>query len=60
MAISHCTTQARTAFRENALESDPSRIKQMLADAAEAADFLRQHIAQARLNDAGRYGTSTV
>lgn len=55
-AIIQCTGEARKAFRANVSERDQDKIKRMVADAHEAASFLRQHIAQAKLNDAGRYG----
>ena len=36
--------------------SDPSRIKQLVEEAQEAADFIRTAVVQAKLNDRGNYG----
>lgn len=55
-AVVHCTNEARKAVRSNAAESDPAKIAQLVKDMSEAAEFLRTSIAQAQLNDSGRYG----
>ena len=55
-AVLHCTREARVAFQQNRLISDPTKIQQMVSEISDARDFLRSNIAQARLNDAGRYG----
>lgn len=54
-ALSTCRTEARAQFRRNASVADPKQIQKLIADANDAADFLRNSIVQAKLNEAGRY-----
>ena len=54
-ALRKCRADARGAFALNAGERDAATIERQIADAAEASDFIRQHIAQAKLNQHGRY-----
>ncbi len=54
--MSRCVVEARSQFRRNASERDPARIRKLVADAHEAADFLRGSVVQATLNEgSGRY-----
>lgn len=46
---------ARQGFRANAGVSDPDAIAKLVAEARDAADFLRHHIVQAKSNEAGRF-----
>lgn len=54
-AMSACKGQARAAFMQQANVADPELIKKLLADADEAVEFLVHNVAQAKLNDSGRY-----
>ena len=55
VALRSGRAQARAAFAAHASEAEPARLGALLAEAADAASFLREHIVQAALNDAGRY-----
>jgi complex III assembly factor LYRM7 len=55
-AVRHCKGEARKGFSQHIAESDPTRIQKLIVEAADATEFLRQHIAQAALNQQGRYG----
>ncbi len=54
-AVARCRTEAVAQFRRHAREGDPARIATLVADAHDAAAFLRASIVQARMNEAGRY-----
>ena len=54
-ALASCTAQARAAFRANA-GAGPDEVPPLLAQAADAAEFLGSHVLQAKLNGgSGRY-----
>ena len=55
MALQKCRVEARKQFRANAGERDISRINRMVADAEDAAVFLRESVVQAKLNEQGHY-----
>lgn len=59
-AVRHCEGLASAAFRKHSGETSAETVAQLLREAADAADFLRGHIAQARLNSSGQYGGSSV
>lgn len=46
---------AGQAFRQHAGETDVAVIRKLVDDAKEAASFLAQNVAQAKLNDDGHY-----
>ena len=53
--MASCKAQARAAFRANA-GVPAAEVPPLLAQAADAAEFLAAHVLQARLNDGtGRY-----
>jgi hypothetical protein len=55
-ALAHGRSTAKAAFLQNAYERDAVKVQQMIEDIHEAREFLTLHIAQAKLNEAGRYG----
>ena len=54
-ALQGASAAIRDAFDQNRRETDSEKISQMLRDAAEAEDMLKNHVAQGRLNEAGNY-----
>ena len=54
-ALSTCRAEARKHFRANAAVADPARAARLVADALDAASFLRESVVQARLTGEGRY-----
>jgi complex III assembly factor LYRM7 len=54
-ALATCRAEARKQFRANAGERDAARVAKMVADALDAAQFLRDSVVQAALNDKGNY-----
>ena len=55
-ALSASRAEIRKRFHENERVSDAAVITRLVAEAHDAAAFLRESIVQARLNSAGRYG----
>jgi complex III assembly factor LYRM7 len=55
LALRKCRAEARAQFRANAGERDSGRIARMVADALDAAQFLRESVVQAQLNAQGNY-----
>ena len=55
LALRKCYAEAAKQFRANAGERDSARIARMVADAVDAADFLRESVVQASLNEQGNY-----
>jgi len=55
-AVARCRAEARARFVANAGERDAARARALVADALDAAAFLRRSVVQASLNGAtGRY-----
>lgn len=54
-AIQTCRREAFKQYRANAGERDAARIQKMVADALDAAQFLRESVVQAKLNEQGNY-----
>ncbi|RYG50504.1 hypothetical protein EON67_05160 [archaeon] len=57
IALAHCRRTARAAVMSNATEADAAKLAGMVKELGEATEFLTMNVAQAKLNDAGRYGT---
>jgi hypothetical protein len=55
IAVKRCRDEARRLFILNAQESDGEKIKALVAEAFDAAVFLRESIVQAKLNQNGVY-----
>ena len=57
VALSKSRAAVRDQFRANARERDATKIARLVADAHDAASFLRESIVQAKLStDGARYG----
>jgi len=54
-ALLKCRLEARKQFRANIGERDSARIIRMIADAEDAAMFIRESVVQAKLNEQGHY-----
>lgn len=54
-ALRTCRAEARKHFRANAGVRDAAKVAALVADAFDAAKFLRESVVQARLTAAGRY-----
>jgi uncharacterized membrane protein YgcG len=54
-ALRTCRLEARRHFRANAGVTDAAKAATLVADAFDAARFLRESVVQARLTPAGRY-----
>ena len=52
--------EVRKQYRAHAGEADAGKAARLVADALDAAAFLRESIVQAKLNDAGRYGAAAA
>ena len=59
-ALSASRAEIRKQFRANAGVVDANKISKMVADAHDAAAFLKESILQARLNKEGHYGKCSV
>eukprot|EP01024_Parvocaulis_polyphysoides_P029297 TRINITY_DN26444_c0_g1_i5.p4 TRINITY_DN26444_c0_g1~~TRINITY_DN26444_c0_g1_i5.p4 ORF type:complete len:112 (+),score=18.91 TRINITY_DN26444_c0_g1_i5:589-924(+) len=55
MMLAEGAKKIREAFESYRLETDPGKIEQLLKDAADAAEFLRTSIVQAKMNERGSY-----
>jgi len=55
-ALTKSRAEVRKQFRANAGEADAARAARLVADAHDAAAFLKESIVQAKLNKSGRYG----
>ena len=59
VALAKSRAAVREQFRAHARERDAAKIARLVADAHDAANFLRESIVQAKLNkDGSRYGAS--
>lgn len=47
--------EIRSKFQASAAEQDHGRLKQLLGEGREAADFIRTFVVQAKLNKRGNY-----
>lgn len=54
-ALTASRVELRSKFAEGAAVTDASEIARLVADAREAADFLRTYVVQAALNERGNY-----
>jgi complex III assembly factor LYRM7 len=54
-ALRTCRAEARKQYRAHASERDGARIERLVADAQDAAQFLRESVVQAQLNEQGNY-----
>jgi len=54
-ALAASRAELRSKFAEGAAVADPADVARRVADAREAADFLRTYVVQAALNERGNY-----
>lgn len=54
-ALQKCRVEARKQFRANGGERDAARVSKLVADALDAANFIRESVVQAKLNEQGQY-----
>jgi len=54
-ALRTCRVEARNQYLKHAGERDATRIARLVADAVDAAQFLRESVVQAALNEQGNY-----
>ena len=54
-ALRTCRAEARKQYLAHAGERDGARVARLVADAHDAAQFLRDSVVQAQLNDQGNY-----